>query len=148
MRKTIKNKDTREYHGYAGTPTYVSWQEMRKRCYDKSVIRYPEYGGRGIRVCIRWKESFGSFLADMGERPTGCTLGRVDGNKDYYPDNCRWERAKEQARNKRNTRYVECDGETKSLGEWAERVGITTRLLRQRLTRDKMTPEQALRKKR
>lgn len=148
MRKTIKKTDTREYHGYAGTPTYISWAEMRKRCYSPSVIRYAEYGGRGISVCPEWKESFEAFLADMGDRPEGMTLDRIDLNGNYTPDNCRWADKTEQANNKRNSFLITHDGKTQTAAQWSREIGVSGNVIRQRLTRDKMTPEQALRKKR
>lgn len=72
---------------------------MKNRCLNPNATDYPRYGGRGIRVCDRWL-SFENFLADMGERPNGTTIDRIDGSKGYEPTNCRWATASEQQRNR------------------------------------------------
>lgn len=85
------------------SPTWLSWKSMRQRCLDASHKSYPSYGGRGITICDRWSD-FRNFLADMGGRPAGRTLDRIDVNKGYSPENCRWATASEQQRNKRCAR--------------------------------------------
>ena len=90
-----------ERHGHAGrelSETYRSWAAMRNRCKYTCCNRYPIYGGRGIDVCDRWKNSFPNFLADMGIRPSGTTLDRIDGNRGYEPSNCRWATLSQQSR--------------------------------------------------
>jgi hypothetical protein len=129
----------------AGTPTYVSYIEMLKRCYDSSVIRFPRYGGRGIKVCDKWRSSFVSFLEDMGVRPTkGHSLDRLDNDSDYGPDNCRWATYEEQSQNKSTTVYITAFGETKPVSKWSDETGVPAPIIRQRIWRDKLTPEQAL----
>lgn len=89
---------------------YTIWLGMRQRCYYPKHNRYELYGGRGIEVCERWRNDFEAFVKDMGPRPQGCSIDRVDGSKGYSPDNCRWATAKEQAAN-RGTRSDSRTGE-------------------------------------
>lgn len=88
-------------HGYTRTRTYQSWRAMKKRCYLPQNPSYDYYGARGIRVCKRWYHSFEAFLADMGERPEGMTLDRIDPSGNYTPSNCRWATPATQAMNQR-----------------------------------------------
>lgn len=97
-KETAKKRKTT--HGLAGSPTYVSWQSMRSRCKNPNVISYKDYGLLGVTICKRW-EKFEHFLSDMGERPVGKSLDRIDPFGNYEPNNCKWSTRKEQARNTR-----------------------------------------------
>ena len=79
---------------------YMSWNQLKQRCNNENNKSYINYGGRGIGYCDSW-ESFDAFLADMGERPEGHTLGRIDNDGDYTPENCRWETPQQQSENRR-----------------------------------------------
>ncbi len=100
---------TRPGHNRRGrrTATYNSWLGMRQRCWNPRHAHYPDYGGRGITITERWW-TFRGFLADMGERPEGATLDRLDGDGPYAPGNCRWATASAQNRNRRPQRLQHC----------------------------------------
>lgn len=109
------------------TGTYKSWYSMKARCYRKSCIEYKRYGGRGIEVCERWKNSFENFLEDMGERPEGYSLERKDFNGNYEPSNCCWTTSMEQAKNRRNNKYVILNGEKMIQSEAARVLNVQPR---------------------
>lgn len=107
------------------TSEYTAWRTMRERCSKQDHHAYKDYGGRGINVCDRWKNNFDNFIDDMGLKPTPKhTLDRVDNNKDYSPENCRWATMKEQCNNRRSCVFVEYNGEIKTLSQWADVLGI------------------------
>lgn len=88
-------------HGTVKDPTYGTWYSMKARCYNPKSISFKWYGQRGVTVCDRWRDSFSNFLEDMGERPEGKTLDRIDFNKGYSKENCRWATPQEQRTNQR-----------------------------------------------
>jgi len=121
-------------HGLSKSREYKIWAEMIRRCHIQKSYSYPKYGGRGIRVCDRWRRSFENFYADMGPRPSPKhSLDRKDNNGHYEPGNVHWATAVAQARNTRNNRFIEHEGRRLTLAEWSEESGIAYSTLRQRL---------------
>jgi len=90
-------------------PLYFTWRSMRDRCMNPNSRQWNDYGGRGVKICSRW-DSFHTFVKDMGPKPKGCSLDRIDNNQGYSPDNCRWATRKVQQRNRRNTIFVTVGG--------------------------------------
>jgi len=133
-------------HGLTGSPEYQAWKNMIRRCYNKNASSYHRYGGRGITVCTRWRESFQKFLSDMGYRPsTKHSLDRhPNNNGNYEPNNCRWATWTEQARNTSQNRLITAFGKTLTAIEWSEQMGIDYRRLWARIDKLKMHPEDAL----
>ena len=120
-------------HGMTDSPTWNSWMAMIKRCYGKYSINYANYGGRGIEVCKRWVDSFEEFLADMGERPEGMSIDRINVNGNYEPGNCRWATRKQQARNTTTNKIVLFEGKSYCQKELAEKLGIGAQTIRKRM---------------
>lgn len=125
------------------SPEYHSWSGMIQRCTNPKRSSYKHYGGRGIKVCNRWR-TFENFLADMGPRPAGLSLDRIDVNGDYEPDNCRWADTTTQARNSVQVVWVDINGERKRLVEWCELIGISINTVRCRVKKHGWTYAQAL----
>jgi hypothetical protein len=121
-------------HGVSGNSSYRVWVNMLARCYNPNDVGWPYYGGRGITVCDRWRESVLNFVADMGARPLGRTLDRIDSAGSYCKENCRWADLEAQANNRRNSRRLDLDGESMTLAQWARRAGISQSLLTWRLS--------------
>lgn len=124
--------DIRRTHGQSESSTYRIWSDMKNRCQNKENTAWEWYGGRGIAVCARW-QVFEHFLEDMGERPAGLTLDRIDTNGNYDPRNCRWVTMKEQARNTRANQFVTVGNETRCIAEWSEITGVSGSTIRNRL---------------
>lgn len=133
----------RTTHGMSSTRTYRVWTNMVARCTSPSHQSFKNYGGRGISVCMRWRDSFECFLVDMGEQPPGCVLDRVDNEGDYTPENCRWTDTTTNNRNRRTTPMFTHGGKTQSLGAWAEEYGIRYKVLLDRI-RDGWSIERAI----
>ena len=130
------HKDTITKHGYSKNPLYSIYTSMIARCKNPNSTSYHRYGARGISVCDRWLNSFEDFCSDIGDRPSHQhSIDRIDNNKDYYPDNCKWATKKEQARNRRNTKLITHNGRTASIPEWSEITGIPQQLIQTRIRR-------------
>lgn len=119
-------------HGLTKSKTWNAWRSMRKRCNDPDDASYARYGGRGISICSDWS-SFEHFLADMGEAPMGRSLDRIDNDGNYEPGNCRWATITQQNRNTSTNRRLTHNGETRTVTEWAVRLGMTKATLFHRL---------------
>ncbi len=121
--------------------SYRKWSSMQRRCYDPGHPAYSYYAGRGIEVCDRWrgKDGYANFVADLGEPPAGLTLGRIDNERGYSPDNCRWETWKQQAQNKRPRRK-----DPTSLGFRADAVGLPRYIVYTRVRVWEWTEDEAL----
>ena len=128
-------------HGMYGTPTYKSWSEMKRRCKYPSKFIKNNYDK--VSYCAEW-EKFENFFRDMGVRPVGTTLDRIDPWGNYEPGNCRWADNHTQAINKTNSRYLTYNGETRHISEWAEITGIKRRTISARILTLGWTVERAL----
>lgn len=106
---------------------------MRARCYQPKSPSFKYVGARGLTVCERWRDSFASFLEDMGPRPAGTSLDRIDNSKGYFPGNCRWATPLQQARNTRFNHILTFNGESLCVSEWAYRRGLATTTITARL---------------
>lgn len=110
-------------HGMTDTPEWKSWKAMLDRCLNENHPSWEHYGGRGIKICKRWL-TFENFYADMGSRPAGYSLDRIDNSRGYSPANCRWATDHEQQNNRRSNVHLTLDGKTKTLKEWATHFGV------------------------
>lgn len=115
---------TRVKHGKYRSPEYIAWTSMKQRCSNEKNPAFRDYGGRGIIVCDRWRDSFEAFLGDMGERPSDShSIDRIDNNGNYEPSNCRWTTSEVQQNNRRDNQFVECDGIKVTVTQLARRFG-------------------------
>lgn len=112
---------------------YGIWAAMKQRCYNPKSNLFHRYGGRGITVCRRWIKSFKDFALDMGERPSGGSIERVDNNKGYCKSNCVWATGATQQRNTGRNKFVTYKGERRCIGEWASILGFNYETLRGRI---------------
>ncbi len=129
-------------HGHSGygntgrvpSPEYRSWLGMKRRVAGTDESKKRNYRDRGIRICVRWK-LFENFLADMGHRPPEMSLERIDNNRSYGPDNCKWATQTEQARNRRTNKLVTYQGKTQPMSAWSEEKGWPPHVIGNRLRR-------------
>lgn len=115
---------------------YGTWAMMIVRCTVPGAIGFKNYGARGISVCERWLNSFDDFISDVGERPAGYTLDRINPNGNYEPGNCKWASKSEQQRNTRRARFTTIDGVRYHVSELSEKYGIPTRTLAYRISKN------------
>lgn len=122
-------------HGLRNTRLYGIWAGMKNRCYNQNDFHYSRWGAKGITVCDEWKNSFQAFYdwAISNGYKNDLTIDRIDNNGNYEPSNCRWTTVKEQNRNKKNVKFIEFNGESKLLDEWAEILNIKPKTLWMRL---------------
>lgn len=124
---------TRKLHGMTKTITFKSWDSMKQRCLNEKAPDYHRYGGRGVKICEAWLQSFNNFLKDMGERPEGKSLDRIDVNGNYEKANCRWATRSEQQRNKTTSVKIEWNGVSNVPAEWSEIVKIPAKIICNRI---------------
>lgn len=136
-------------HGYAPkhgirSNIYRRWQHMVQRCINPNDRDYPRYGAKGVQVCERWRD-FALFLADMGEpKDRTYSIDRIDVTGNYEPSNCRWATPKQQANNRRTTKYLTIDDVTRPLSEWCELYGIGSKTVLYRLKHRGMSHKEAI----
>lgn len=140
------NKNEKTTHGMRYTRLYREWRSMINRCESESWRDFHNYGGRGISVFPEWRESFEAFrdwALENGYRDD-LTLDRIDVNGNYEPSNCRWASKKEQANNTRRSRYVEFNGEVKTIKEWADSFDLNYNTLYSRISKRGWSVERAI----
>ncbi len=119
-------------HGMFRSREWKTWNSLLQRCENPNSPDYSRYGGRGISICAAWHE-FENFYIDMGDRPPGTSLDRINVDEGYCPENCRWASATVQQRNRRDAIIVEWRGERKNIHDWAEQLGLVMSTLKNRL---------------
>lgn len=116
------------------TAEYRTWRRIKNRCYNKNCPNYKEYGKRGIKVCEEWKNSFETFLKDMGKRPKGnYSIERINVNDNYCKENCKWIPMSDQGKNTRRNIIIEYSGQTKCLSEWSKQLGFVYNTVKKRI---------------
>lgn len=125
-------RDVITKHAHSYTLTYRSWGSMLSRCRNPKYPSYARYGGRGIKVDVRW-HTFTNFLSDMGEKPQGMSLDRIDNNGHYEPGNCRWATPRQQSNNTQTNRFFSHNGLTQTVSEWARQLGLNRSTLYSRI---------------
>lgn len=126
-----------KYNSAKFNTEYSTWYAMKRRCFNEDCPEFPNYGARGITVCGRWlgDEGFDNFVDDMGKRPDGCSIDRIDVNGDYCPENCRWADLLTQNNNRRTNRYITINGRTQTIMEWARETGLLWDTIHDRIER-------------
>lgn len=132
MQKTHGMSCVKTANGYKPTDIYRIWANIKSRCYNQNHPRYKDYGKRGIRMCESWKNSFEAFYKDVGARPDGLTLDRINNNKGYTPGNVRWVSRAENNRNSRRCVMVTIHGVAKPVNVWCREFGVPYSTYKQR----------------
>lgn len=122
-------------HGKSKSGEYKSWSSMIQRCTNPKHASYKNYGARGVSVCEEWLGSFEQFFADMGSRPEGHSIERIDSDKNYEPGNCKWSSRIEQQNNKRNNRLITVSGKEMTVAQFSKISGINPRTLYNRIAK-------------
>ena len=150
-KKIERLKKMNQTHGMSSSgaynSVYATWEAMKSRCYNKKTVGFKNYGGRGIEVCERWRNSFENFYEDMGRKPHALSsIERVNVNGNYCKENCTWATRKVQSRNKRTNVFITAYGETKCFKDWRmdKRCKVSHGALFYRINKMKMEPEEAI----
>lgn len=133
----------RKKHGLSRSRIYHVWADMRQRCENIKHPSFRDYGGRGITVCRRW-QSFPHFSSDMGPRPHGSAIERINNQDGYNPSNCMWASRKQQQRNRRGNRVLRINGQSKCVAEWSEISGVSSATIFSRLHKLKWKAKRAV----
>jgi hypothetical protein len=134
QKEAVRKHGRRGKKGDPRDPTYVSFVAMKGRVMNPNNPAYHNYGGRGIQICESWMNGgFVQFLKDMGDRPEGKSLDRIDHNGDYCPENCRWATATEQSQNRRGLNLLACNGRVQAFSAWARELGISRGVLQRKM---------------
>lgn len=133
--KSIKKYETGRGSGeiLSRNKNYFLWASMIQRCTNPNNVGYAHYGGRGITVCDRWMNSFKNFLEDMGDRPNGTTLDRINGSHGYCKENCRWADLETQANNRKSNVVLTHDGITLTAAQWSRKLNFPIHSIYRRL---------------
>ena len=137
MNKNQTRNNWQIKHGMAGTKLYKTWHNIRSRCNNPKATKYENYGGKGISVCREWEESFERFMdwsLNNGYKE-GLTIDRIDGEKGYTPENCRWTTYKVQNNNTAQNHLITFQGKTMNVTQWANHLGISKKMLGERIRR-------------
>lgn len=127
---------THTKHGLTESKEYKIWCGIKRRCYNKKYMGYKNYGGRGIKMCDRWLESFEYFYEDMGPRPSDShSIDRIDNDGDYSKENCRWTTREEQNNNTSRNIYLTYNNVTKTISQWAKELNISSSTIKYRINK-------------